>query len=306
MAINDTVRNRGKKIKDEVCLCNICGSSEQTVLYQEHEAQIHQIVKCMQCDLMYAYPVHGNNINNYDVKEQSAEQYTWETPQIQHAKIKAKDYEDIASYLDTYFPMQGRILEVGSSTGIFLDYMQKKGWDVVGVEPNGSAVNFAKQMFGIETYQATLESAPIPNDSIEAAVLLHVIEHLDDPASAIKDVFRLLKPGGIFVAETPTYDSFAFKLLGRRERSLNCNGHIFFFTKKTLSELMERHGFRVLETKKVGRTLSISRLLWNLGVMSKSKHIQRFFDGITQRFNLDDKLIYINARDMIRIYCQKE
>jgi len=306
MATNGVYEDAEAEVVREVTRCNICGSIEYKVLYKETEAQIHQIVKCTNCGLMYAFPLGKQNITKYYVKEEDTQQYMWATPQVHHAKIKAKDYEDIDSYLGRYFPERGKLLEVGSSTGIFLDYMRGRGWDVIGIEPNGSAVNFAKEVFGIETHQATLESAPLSEASVEAAVMLHVIEHVDNPAAAVNSVCHLLRPGGIFVVETPTFDSFAFRLLGRRERSIRCDGHIFFFTVNTLSDLLERHGFRILEWKKVGRTLSLERLLWNIGVISKSERVQRLLGKISENMKLQDKLIHVNARDMVRIYCRKK
>ena len=62
-----------------------------------------------------------------------------------------------------------------------------------------------------------------------------------------------------------------FKLLGRRERSLNSEGHIYFFTTPTLQNLCKAAGFRLVELDYVGRSLTLDRLMWNMGVISKSE-----------------------------------
>ena len=64
--------------------------------------------------------------------------------------------------------------------------------------------------------------------------MLHVIEHVPDPVGTLREIWRILKPGGHLILETPRYDTAMFWLLGRRERSLSCDGHIFFFTNESL------------------------------------------------------------------------
>lgn len=142
--------------------------------------------------------------------------------------------------------------------------------------------------------------------SFDAITMLHLIEHLDDPASMLQVVWRLLKPGGMVVVETPAYDSLVFKLLGKRERSLSCNGHIIFYTADTLKRLLEKIGFEIVVSKKVGRTLSTGRLLWNLGVMSKSKFVQKKLQNIIDNYDLlHSAHIHLNMGDMVRMYGRK-
>jgi SAM-dependent methyltransferase len=135
--------------------------------------------------------------------------------------------------------------------------------------------------------------------------MLHVIEHIDDPAAAVAQVVRLLRPGGVFVVETPTYDSLSYRMLGRRERSLSCNGHIFFYTEASLLRLLSDSGLEPMRVERVGRTMSIARLLWNIGVMSKSAAVQRIMSALSARLNLDERYVYLNARDMLRLYAVK-
>ena len=92
-----------------------------------------------------------------------------------------------------------------------------------------------------------------------------------------------------------------FKLMGRRERSLSCDGHIYFFTFDTLSSLGRKVGFEVERVRKVGRSLTAERLVDNMGISSKSN---RFHNAIrrTARFLRFDKIpLYFNVRDMQRL-----
>jgi len=96
-----------------------------------------------------------------------------------------------------------------------------------------------------------------------------------------------------------------FKLLGKRERSLSCDGHIYFFTSTTLAEMARRNGFEVMRTTYVGRSLTLQRLLYNIGVISKSQRVRDSLERLSVRFRLNRVSLYLNMRDMERIYLRK-
>jgi 2-polyprenyl-3-methyl-5-hydroxy-6-metoxy-1,4-benzoquinol methylase len=135
--------------------------------------------------------------------------------------------------------------------------------------------------------------------------MMHVIEHVPDPLGTLKEILRVLRPGGVLVMETPRYDTLMFRLLGRRERSVSCEGHIYFFTSKTLARVSAKAGFRLLRADRVGRSLSLRRLLYNAGVISKSERLQRKLEALAVALQLDRFSLSLNLRDMERVYLEK-
>jgi SAM-dependent methyltransferase len=93
-----------------------------------------------------------------------------------------------------------------------------------------------------------------------------------DPVGTLREVHRVLKPGGHLVMETPRYDTLMFKLLGRRERSVSCDAHIFFFTVDSLRRAYESAAFELERMDYPSRSLTLDRLAFNLGV-SQSSHL---------------------------------
>lgn len=248
------------------------------------------------------------NFDLYAAKNPTLPPLKRDDPTILHSLDKLPDYKGISTDLQKYVP-RGRILDVGCYVGTFLCFLREQGWEVVGVELDARAVRFAEQEFGLTILNDALELLDTVqhHDSFDAITMLHLIEHLDDPASILGVVRRMLKPGGVLVVETPTFDSLMFKLLGKRERSLSCNGHIVFYTVDTLSRLLARIGFEIVEWRKVGRTLSLGRLLWNLRGTSKSPKTQRTFKNFIDRFDLlhAGHHIHLNMGDIVRLYFRK-
>src|SRR5207249_5228459 len=140
----------------------------------------------------------------------------------------------------------GRLLEIGCFRGVFADRIRAAGWDVTGLEPEISGLRHAREKYGLKVVHGILPHPELEPNSFDAVVMLHVIEHMPDPAANVREIRKLIKPGGILVVETLRFDSLMFKILGRRERSIgNCNGHIYFFTVPTLTSLLEKQGFKV-------------------------------------------------------------
>lgn len=288
-----------------VASCNNCGSSNYIVVYDPGVAQVHQIVKCEDCELMYAFPLEHSNLEQYATPADAQNPLVEASPEVQRARNKLPDYMKIEEALSEMLRPRGDIVEIGSYSGILMHAFRLRGWRVKGVEPDGRAVEFSRNVYGIDVCHGTLKSADLDRESADAVVMLHVIEHVDDPAANVRAVMQILRSGGIFVVETPVYDSLMYRLLGRRERSISCNGHVFFYTESTLVRLLNNCGFTIIKTERVGRTMSLARLLWSIGVMSKSDAIQRLLAIVGRKFALDKRFIYLNARDMIRIYARK-
>jgi|SRR6266851_2652409 len=286
--------------------CNLCGGFDRVVVFRAGEAQISQIVRCSSCGLMFASPrTKAPDVIEFREYEPDLKWVEMNVSRRLKEELQVRDYRDTRSYLGRSFPGRGLLVEIGSGLGYLLRAFQEDGWSVHGFEPWAAAALYAKRISGVETEAKTLEEAGLPAKSIDVAVMLHVIEHLPDPSATLKEIFRVLRPGGTLVLETPRYDSFMFWLLGRRERSVSCSGHIYFFTNRTLAKLIEQAGFRIERSMAVGRSLTLDRLLWNLAIMSKSSKIQTNTETVSAKLRLNRIRFRLNLRDMVRVYCRK-
>jgi SAM-dependent methyltransferase len=132
--------------------------------------------------------------------------------------------EELARHLNSAIPV---ILEVGCSTGFMLrairDAFPKAltlGSDYVAgpLEALGAALP------GVPLFQFDLRACPLPATSLDALVALNVLEHIDRDEDALREIVRLLKPGGVAVIEVPAgpglYDGYDRQLLHRRRYSL--------------------------------------------------------------------------------------
>lgn len=105
------------------------------------------------------------------------------------------------------------ILEIGSGDGALSGLIYKTfGCTITGVEPSADGVSFAKEMFATFGYRATFEAAEgysfkFPDNHFDFVVLADVIEHLQQPDLMLKEIKRVLKPGGKAIITTPVRTS---------------------------------------------------------------------------------------------------
>jgi 2-polyprenyl-3-methyl-5-hydroxy-6-metoxy-1,4-benzoquinol methylase len=273
-------------------------------VFEAGVAQSKRIVRCSKCNLMYASPRRIQGI----VREEEDIDLVYEgrlDMLIEKARSQVADYKATFALLDKLHPNRGRLLEVGSSFGYHLLEFKKRGWTVEGLDPVRAACEYSQRELGVPAKAALLEDSGYKDETFDVVIMNHVIEHVPDPVACVKELHRITRPGGHLVLETPSYDSLMFKVFGRRERSVSCEGHIYFFTAESLRAVYERAGFKLVDQRYTGRTVTLNRLAWNLGVMTKSKAIQKALQTSTHVAHLQDVSLSLNLRDMVRVVVER-
>jgi 2-polyprenyl-3-methyl-5-hydroxy-6-metoxy-1,4-benzoquinol methylase len=291
-------------------LCNLCNADDYTVLFPAGVAQVNRIVCCNKCGLMYANPQGKADYEGFpdeafpEGKQVTVSDLPGGVQYYQKQITQLPDNERALRVLNELLPNRGKLLEIGCNLGVFLNRIRDDGWDVTGLEPDLRPAAYARQQYNLNIVTELLSDVGFGDAAFDAVALLHVIEHLPDPAASIREIRRILKPGGVIVLETPRYDTLMFKLMGRRERSLAYPGHIFFFTVPTLRQMLEKCGFEVVKTEIVGRTLTADRLLHNIGIITKSERVSDWLSKLSSALHLDKMRLTVNARDMQRVYAR--
>lgn len=142
------------------------------------------------------------------------------------------------------------LLDIGASSGYMVQAAIEAGLNARGVEPGIAGVTVARQR-GIELEKGTAEQLPYDNNSFDIAHSHHVFEHVADPLQSAREVYRVLKPGGVFLVEVPNqFDNIRFwrdMLLSRvrqRKRDIRSVHHLSFFSRRSLKRLFNTAGFK--------------------------------------------------------------
>lgn len=196
----------------------------------------------------------------------------------------------------------GSLLEIGCSNGQFLNEARKFGYKVYGIEPHQENCQYARNILGLEVFTGTLSEAELKDKSFDIVVMLHIIEHLPDPSKEVSEIRKKLVSKGLLVIETPKIDNVWYRVLRKKWRQF-IPGHYFFFSESTIRKLLEKHGFRVLTIRSIGKTVSLRFLFNRLERLFGS--LASFLSKVVKFLKLDNKLIYINAGDVMIIFAEK-
>lgn len=140
-----------------------------------------------------------------------------------------------------------KLLDIGTGTGYFLDYMQRKGYDVTGVEIDEDARNYGSQKFGVTIHPPSFLKNEAKAGSYDVVTLWHVLEHLYTPLDDLRSSNALLNADGLLVIAVPNYTSKDAKQYGTHWAAYDVPRHLWHFSPETMEKLTTEAGFKIIE-----------------------------------------------------------
>jgi 2-polyprenyl-3-methyl-5-hydroxy-6-metoxy-1,4-benzoquinol methylase len=237
----------------ETVPCNLCGAEDAALLNRERDLQYHiegtfDLVRCCRCGLMY--------VNPRPTTEEMARFYppdyrphrARETRRFSFERLDERFGSDrrCRAVLARLPTKRGRVLDVGCSTGSFLEAMRRRGnWETYGVEINVEVAEYARSAVGLNVFPGSLQQAEYPDGFFDAVTLWNVLEHLHEPYQTLLEVARILKPGGLVAASIPNPDCIEAKVFGLYWAGWDAPRHLTIFARETIRQMLIQAGFEV-------------------------------------------------------------
>ncbi|MBI4510533.1 MAG: class I SAM-dependent methyltransferase [Deltaproteobacteria bacterium] len=149
-----------------------------------------------------------------------------------------------------------RVLDVGCGSGVLADKLASQGADVLGIDANPSAIEYATRAFGragLEFRLGYLDELQLETASFDKAACLEVVEHVypNQVRELLADLRRVLKPGGELLITTPNYRGLwpvVEWLADRFATTARMDGdqHVTRFHRATLRDALLQAGFEVM------------------------------------------------------------
>ncbi len=150
----------------------------------------------------------------------------------------------------------GKLLDIGSGFGFFIDAMHRRGWEVEGVEISPTGRRYTQRHCGIRVHAKAVEDLNLPAGRYDVITGFYVIEHLVDPVSFLREIYRLLKPGGMVLLRWP-HTTPIIHLLGPFAKQFDLYHtpyHLYDFSPETMRRLLHQVGFSDIVTVTGGYT----------------------------------------------------
>lgn len=163
------------------------------------------------------------------------------------------------------FRTSGALLDLGCSSGSFLEFMGRESWELFGIEMSAEGARTAESRSGAQVHVGDILSAPFPEESFDVITCFDVLEHLYEPRQVMAKVAEWLKPGGIFYVLVPNVDSAEGRVFGSYWHGLELPRHLFHYSPASLKFLAESAGLREvsLETRRNPAVGTSLRYVWD-------------------------------------------
>lgn len=237
----------GEEVPVTAGACGLCGSSlAEPWLAVKHPG----LVRCSGCGL-----VTWKTIAPPEELERLYNEQVFSPMEYYALSVEA----DLRTFREVFVLIRkrtqpGRALDVGCSSGAFLQAAQDEGWRGEGIDLNRRAVEFCVQR-GVKASYGVLGPGAFPPDTFDLVHMGDVIEHVTDPVGLLRLAREALKPGGLVVISTPNIDSWA-----ARKFQIKPVEHLFYFDRRTLALALEKAGFRGVEVGVHDRYRSLAGL----------------------------------------------
>jgi 2-polyprenyl-3-methyl-5-hydroxy-6-metoxy-1,4-benzoquinol methylase len=224
--------------------CPVCGSTNELEIFHKEGGRY---VKCLDCTMVYLNPVFKDfALKDYYERNHSVQSEIVETDIDDfYVKIYTKGADSIKEVNKN----ASNLLDIGCSSGVFLDIAKSKGFQTFGIELNKTECQLAQQK-GHEVYNDLLENVHF-DIKFDAISMWDVFEHLKDGHFYLNTMKSLLAENGVIFLQIPSSDSLAAKILQEKCNMFDGLEHVNLYGVETIKKLAEKSGLNILNIKTV-------------------------------------------------------
>jgi 2-polyprenyl-3-methyl-5-hydroxy-6-metoxy-1,4-benzoquinol methylase len=204
------------------------------------------MVRCPRCGFIYQNPrpSEKERLKSYQgyLPEAAEEIKAW-------GRMMEPIFSKAADLIEHYI-RGGRLLDVGTGYGFFLALMQARGWEVMGLEASSRGARYGKKRWGVPILPQPWEKASFSEKEFDVVTAFYVIEHLPDPLTFLREVHRILRPGGMIVLRYPhtTPIKDILSIMRIKNHLYHLPFHLSDFSPTSMRRALTKAGFVQIKT----------------------------------------------------------
>jgi SAM-dependent methyltransferase len=253
-------------------ICNICGNKDfldwgtladiktgENFAASGFKSNGELLIECKKCGLVFIEePIKG--------PKEILDEYSGalDKDYVSQIEFRIKTFKDSINHLRKIAWIHqngGRILDVGAAAGAFVKAAKDDGWFSYGIEPCGYLVEWGNKNLNLsgKLMKGTIDN--VEAGQFDVITFWDVLEHTTDPSHNIEEAVKRLASGGYIAVNVPDISSIIPKIMGMRWPFYE-SAHLYYFTGKTLDDLMRRHGLERVHYSQYWQGLSLGYLAY--------------------------------------------
>lgn len=221
--------------------CDLCSHTGfETIATTDRDGEPLETVICTACGLVSHADVPTDAELAAFYAREYREQYHGEATPSDRRIVRAwQNGGRLLARVQPLLEANAKVCEVGAGIGCTVKRFELAGFDARGIEPHDGFLSFARDRLRARVEHATIQDMPLDR-SLDAILLVHVIEHFGSPRDALRRMHGMLRPGGMLYVECPNVGA-PFTV---RERLFH-RAHTYNFTLSSLTMLARSCGFEL-------------------------------------------------------------
>ena len=181
---------------------------------------------------------------------------------------KGRRFNKFVEYFVTFFSKRratrimkfipvGKILDIGSGSGLLLSILKNNGWTTIANELNKKTANVIRNNYGLTVLEGNINNCSIKKNTFDVINIAHVLEHMNDPFSVISQCKSILKQNGLLFIAIPNNNSLQ-SIFGQKHWYHLCLPyHLYHLTEKNLTNLLKKNNFEIKYVKHFDAEMNI-------------------------------------------------
>lgn len=256
--------------------CPVCSENSEKEIFIK---KLGRYVQCEKCKMVYLNPVLTDKALEDHYKTNNDLQASMVESDLEfYNSIYSKGLKlakDKGSLVDG-----GNILDIGCSSGVFLDLANRDGFNTYGVELNLKEAEYASKK-GHQVSTALIQNTSF-DTKFDLVTLWDVFEHIKDGHSFLKVIRELLTDNGVIFMQVPSSDALAAKILQEKCNMFDGIEHVNVYNYASLEKLLDLAGFELL---------GIQTVIAEIGVINNFMNYDNPYTGGTNNRQFIPKLI---------------
>jgi len=168
------------------------------------------------------------------------------------------------------------------------------------------SADYARERFNLDVRLGTLRQLSLDAGSFDVVTMWDVIEHVVDPLAELQEVWRILRPQGVLSIITPDSGSWMARLLGKRwEEFRRVREHIYFFSRRTMREMLQKAGLEVVRMESADKVFYLGPAIQRLKYYTWDGAVTSTAAKLVYRLGLDKVRVNVNPLTKMTVYARK-